>query len=343
MFCSEYCNYTRLLSYMQQGILYKLCRGILCKSNNVVVTTICLDISRNLCYTNVNQFRKDIPTMTSILTQKIQNAKLTKTQEKIARYFIRNQQRIGNLSSIEVAREIGVSDASIIRFSRSIGYEGFADLKADLYNSLVESAYSAMSLNERMSQSKQQFPDKDMGNQFLDLMQNNLSATFRQNDAEKYKQAADMIVSARKRYTIGLRGCRGVAMQFCRLLSFMLPNAVCLQDTECTSINAMQDAGPEDVVVMFSFARYYKMDVNYLSMARERGVKIVLISDEMVSPLVGYADLVLFAETEHMSFFNSTLGAAFIGEYLLTLISRMVDFQSRMQQRDEITKDQRLS
>lgn len=30
---------------------------------------------------------------------------------------------------MDVAREIGVSDASIIRFSRAIGYKGFTDLK----------------------------------------------------------------------------------------------------------------------------------------------------------------------------------------------------------------------
>jgi len=280
--------------------------------------------------------------MTSILAAKIQNAKLTKTQLKIARYFIRNQERIGTLSSLEVAREIGVSDASIIRFSRAIGYEGFTDLKADIYNTLVEDAYSALSLTERMSRSTIQYSSEDVDTRFLELMQTNLTKSFGQNSAERYQTVADFLVQANKRFIIGLRGCRGIAVSFSRLLNFMIHNVICLQDGECTSINALLDIGSDDVVLMFAFARYYKIDIHYLKTAKERGAKICLVVDDIVSPLAAYADVVLLAETEHMSFFNSSLGAALISEYLLTLISRKVDFKDRMQERDDLTKDQRL-
>ena len=280
--------------------------------------------------------------MTNILADKIQAAKLTKTQQKIAKYFIRNQERIGSLSSVEAAKEIGVSDASIIRFSRAIGYEGFADLKADIYNALVEDAFSALSLNERMVRSTMQYTGSDISAQFLELMQKNVANSFMQNEEAKYAQVADLLIGAPKRYIIGLRGCRGVAVQFSRLINFMLPNVICLQDSECTSINALQDAGEDDVVLMFAFARYYKVDVHYMELAKKRGAKICLVVDEVFSPLISYADVVLLTETAQMSFFNSMLGAVMIGEYILTLISRQVDFQKRMQERDEITKDQRL-
>ena len=86
--------------------------------------------------------------MTNILAERIKNANLTKTQKKIADYFISNQERIGSLSSIEAAQEIGVSDASIIRFSRAIGFDGFADLKDNIYDMLVQNAVSGLSLSE---------------------------------------------------------------------------------------------------------------------------------------------------------------------------------------------------
>lgn len=280
--------------------------------------------------------------MDNILIEKIQKVKLTKVQEKIARYFLKNQGRIGNLSSMEAAKEIGVSDASIIRFARAIGYDGFADLKADFYNSLVENAYSGMSLSERMDKSTKQYPCEGLADQFLDVMQRNLVNTFQSNDAEKYDEVASLLTKAEKRYIIGLRGCRGVAAQFSRLMSFMLPNVICLQDSECISINALQDAGENDVVLMFVFARYYKIDTAYLELAKKKGAKICLVTDEVFGPLVNYADITLLADTEHMSFFNSSIGAVLLGEYLLTLISRKVDFQERMRIRDETTQYQRL-
>lgn len=280
--------------------------------------------------------------MDSDLLKRIQNTSLTKAQEKIARYFLKNQSRICSLSSMEAAKEIGVSDASIIRFARAIGYEGFADLKADYYQSLVESAYSGMSLTERMNQSTERYPSVELSAQYLDLMQNNLIETFHNNNPEKYQQCADLLISGATRYVIGLRGCRGVAAQFSRLLGFMLPNVHSILDGECVSINDFQDIHEGDVALMFAFARYYKMDVEYLNLAQKQGAQICLVTDELVNPLVGYASVVLQAQTEHMSFFNSSLGAVLIAEYLLTLISRKIDFRERIQKRDRITECQRL-
>ena len=51
--------------------------------------------------------------MGNILIDRIKNAKLTKSQKQIADYFIRNQDKIGRLSAMEAAREIGVKKVLI--------------------------------------------------------------------------------------------------------------------------------------------------------------------------------------------------------------------------------------
>ena len=45
------------------------------------------------------------------LEKRIQRAQLTKGQHRIADYFLKNQNRICNMTSLAIAREIGVSDA----------------------------------------------------------------------------------------------------------------------------------------------------------------------------------------------------------------------------------------
>lgn len=103
--------------------------------------------------------------MIRILSERIKESDLTLQQRKIADYFLKNQERIGNMSSLDVAREIGVSDASIIRFSRAIGYEGFTDLKNDIYNSLAEEAGTSvrnMQLSDRFDVLSGKYPGEDM-------------------------------------------------------------------------------------------------------------------------------------------------------------------------------------
>ncbi len=55
--------------------------------------------------------------------------KLTKTGKKIAEYISKNPKKVIVLSALELGKEIGVSDASILRFSKNIGFNKFNDFK----------------------------------------------------------------------------------------------------------------------------------------------------------------------------------------------------------------------
>ena len=280
--------------------------------------------------------------MGNLIAERVKNTTLTKSQQKIAEYFIRNQARIASLSSMDAAKEIGVSDASIIRFARAIGFEGFADLKGQLYDDLVESAYGSMSLSQRLSQNAEKYKDSHTPAQFQSLMEQNIVSVFRDNLPEDFEAVADSLVSSGHRYIVGMRGCRGVAMQMGRLLSFMLPEVHTITDGECASVNSLQDIGPGDTLVMFVFSRFYKMDLSYVQLAKEHGAKVCLITNDITGPLTAYADTVLMLASANMSFYHSAIAAVMTCEYILNLIGERVDYKERMDKRDEITKYQLL-
>ena len=119
-----------------------------------------------------------------------------------------NQEKIGTLSSLEVAQEIGVSDASIIRFSRQIGFDGFADLKTHIYDMLVESAFSGLSLTERASQNREIYQNNYEPDNFTRLVDENLASVFHDNKQEDFERIADLCTTCRRKYIIGLRGYR---------------------------------------------------------------------------------------------------------------------------------------
>ena len=280
--------------------------------------------------------------MANLLAERIKNAELTKKQRLIGDYFIKNQERIGNLSALDIANEIGVSDASIIRFSKAIGFEGYADLKNKIYDMLVENSSNKIPLTERMRINYEKIKEGDVTEQFVQLIQENISNVFSHNNVEDFEPIADAIVQGRRRFVIGLRGCKGTAIGFSRLLSFMLPNVVAIVDSECTSISMLQDVEPGDVVLMFAFSRFYKIDLEYLKYAREKGAKICLVVNDVASILSSYSDYLLYVPTDSLNFFNSTTALSVISEYLLTLISRKCEFKDRIDFRDKITEEQRL-
>lgn len=284
----------------------------------------------------------------AILTERLKEAKLTNQQRKIADYFLKNEERIGNMSSMDVSKECGVSDASIIRFSRAIGYQGFTDLKNDIYNSLAGEASAAvrnMQLSDRFDVMSGKFDDQYIPDTFVELMNYNLTKTFRQNPVESYEQLTDMILAAKRKYVIGLRGCMGLASHFARLLGFATSQVLSLPQNETEAMGAMQDINQDDIFILFSFARYYKIDMFLINVAKSHNAKICVITDSPIAPMIPYADISFFVETSHMSFFNSAIGADMIGEYIVTLVCRKnsEEYRKRAQERDALTTEFRMS
>ena len=279
--------------------------------------------------------------MENVIARRVREATLTKSQQKIAEYIIRNVQRVGSMTSLDIAGEIGVSDASVIRFARAIGYEGFADMKEDIYRVIAESAFGGGTLSDRLRKNTEKYGGGGPA-EFLALMQGNLESVFRNNDPDSFLLAAESLVRAENRYVIGQRGNKGTAAQFARLLSFMLSRVYTLLDGECQQLHAMQDATDADAAVMFVFSRFYRSDLSYVGLARSRGVKLTLVTNAAASPLTPFADYIIHINTENMSFFNSTLAAHMAGEYLLKLIGDRVDYKERIDEIDRLTEFERL-
>ena len=90
------------------------------------------------------------------LRETINNAKLTKTQRMIATYILDNSADACFMTSTEIADTLGVSESSVIRFSRSLGYSGFMAFQKSLrknYQDKVLSISSAITVpSQRIAQ-----------------------------------------------------------------------------------------------------------------------------------------------------------------------------------------------
>ena len=69
--------------------------------------------------------------------------------------MMENQYTICQRSLMDISKEAGVSDASVLRFTRAIGFEGYNDFKAALYAYLAEQAgantgHSSLDLGSRL-------------------------------------------------------------------------------------------------------------------------------------------------------------------------------------------------
>lgn len=285
--------------------------------------------------------------MENVIAERVKEAKLTKVQRKIAEYFIQNPEKVGMSSSMEVAKAIGVSDASITRFARAIRYEGFTDLKNDIYSNLAMQAtggVNSLSLVDRFDSNQAEYASEDPCESYKKIVQFNLKWTFQNNSEEAFNQVVSMLAQAKHRYIIGFRGCLGLANQFAWMMRFLVDHVIAISDEGTGGIGSLQDITSEDCVLFFSLSRYYRSDQKLAQLAKKRGAQICLITNSSLSPLVGLADVVLLAQTRNAVFFNSTIALNVISEYLLTKLSQICSTRYRdlAAERDKLTEDLRL-
>lgn len=276
------------------------------------------------------------------ILERIKKLHLTKCQRKIADFFVKNYGRLGSLSSLEIANETGTSDASVIRFSRLLGFKGYSDLKDHVYSTLAAN-YGDTPFSVRQQSSNDKFkgasPDA-LDAQFLNTAKENIDFVFNTNNVEEIQKAVDLLKSTRYKYVIGLRGRKYVARSFGRVLSFMLPNVIIIDDDDAESLAKLQNSSKDDVVLIFSFMRFYKADLVYIHKAKEHGAKICLITNSLSGPLNKYADIVLCVGSTGMSFFHSDIALTFLDEYILTLISEQCNFTEKLNEIDEFIRPQ---
>lgn len=279
---------------------------------------------------------------------KVKKYDLTKGQARIADYIIKNQKRVLHMTSMEIAKEAGVSDASVIRFARAIGYEGFLDMKEAIRKDIEEERRNlgGESLYERFGiQAEKYSPRKDdTTTEMLQIMGMNVETSLRQNSQMVYDRTSDMILKGKQKVVVGLRGGKGCAIQFGRLLEHFTSGVWTMTEESHDQICRLQKLGPEDVVIFLNFQRYYRIDEKITAILGENEVPYCLITDSMASPATKYAREVLLVETEHCGFFHSMLGTVGILEYLLICMcwKEPDTFRERIGKRDSLLEEYRL-
>ncbi|UBX47720.1 MurR/RpiR family transcriptional regulator [Providencia alcalifaciens] len=94
----------------------------------------------------------------SALTVKLESL-LTRgkgTEQRIARFLLEYRDSLVAMNAAELAREAGVSSASVIRFARQMGYRGYPEFKVDYLSDekqqKAESLYGNLSRNDDTAQ-----------------------------------------------------------------------------------------------------------------------------------------------------------------------------------------------
>ena len=133
----------------------------------------------------------------------------------------------------------------------------------------------------------------------------NIRTTMEKVNQKTFDSFVDNIVDAKKVYIIGLRSSSALSEFLGFYLNLILNKVVVLQHGMSDIYEQMLNLGPEDVIIGIGFPRYSIKTVEILKFARDRGARVLCVTDSLLSPLAAISDLTLIAQSNMASFVDS--------------------------------------
>ena len=214
---------------------------------------------------------------------------LTSSEKKIADYIMSQHDSALNKSISELASASGVAEATITRFSRTLGYKGYNDFK-------IELAKSSSSVSADLSPLSGEVDESDS---FIEVARklyaadvNAINQTFQLLDEEQMNKAVDLLDKARLVYCMGQGGSMVIAEDTAHLFTSCFDKFFPVPDNHYQALTASK-LKPEDVILYFSYSGATKDMMQTLALSRECGAKTILITHFPNSLGAALADVVL--------------------------------------------------
>jgi len=235
------------------------------------------------------------------LAKKIQEHffEMSPKHKKIAEYISNNYDTAVFLTAKQLSREVGVSEATVVRFAVALGYEGYPQL----VKAMSEMVRNRITTVERLAFSLK----TPQGSILKDVMEHdiaNIRLTLEELDLASYLEAVKMITQAKNIYIVALRSAASLGIFLSFYLQILLKNCRLINRMD-TMFEDLSNVGPSDLVIGISFRRYTRQTVEGLSFAKEKSANTLAITDDNTSALVKHSDVVLLAKRDMSTFIDS--------------------------------------
>jgi DNA-binding MurR/RpiR family transcriptional regulator len=241
-----------------------------------------------------------MPSITAQVSNLFQ--KLSPGQQKVALFIHDNAGHICFLSASQLAEKIGVSNATVSRFVRMLGYPDYGAFRQALASETMAGRSTATRLAESAEEADRNggIPENVFSQDIKNIV--SLRETIH---SQPFEQAVFCLSRARRIYILGLRSTFSLAYYLAFYLRFFLTNVVLIELGRGNYTEEFIEANEEDALVAVSFHRYTRQTVELQKSIKDLGPMVIGISDSQLSPIAAASDISLTTPVFLPTYFES--------------------------------------
>ncbi len=221
----------------------------------------------------------------------------SKTEREIAEFLVSHLNESVIMTSQELAEKTSSSEATIIRFSKRLGYSGYQELK----NSLKKMVAEKFSPSRRMELFYLK-NDENNFNRFIDLQISYINE-IKQKD---FSQAASMISKARRIYLFTPGGATDAP--YSTFMFWMTRFGLDVRSVPGSGhriFDSLAFAGDDDLFFAFNFGKENRELIKLLAFCQEKKTPSILVTDFTVGVSADKAGHVIEVRRGPLEFFHS--------------------------------------
>lgn len=204
-------------------------------------------------------------------------ARQTTSDVLIANYIERNLNELPFETAKSIAQNVGVSQMTVGRYLRRLGYGGLDDLKLEMRQSAHRTGWQVKGSFERLRK------DAREGKLIAALIQkqiDDLGHIYDITMSAEWSQAIALLTGAEEVFVAGYQNVRGVAQYFASQLTYARPKVEFVDGLNGTYVELLDGSVENRCLFLFDVRRFASKARPLAQEARAAGVKVILLTDD---------------------------------------------------------------
>lgn len=256
---------------------------------------------------------------------------LTKMEKKVADVVQLNPEETILLTVTDLAEKADVSETTVIRFCRRLGFRGFQEFKLAIAQNManipsgidghIEDSDDPTAIAQKVT-----LKNKQVLQDTADFIQ-----------ADIFNLAVDTLINAKKILTVGV-GSSGVTALDAQYRFMRL--GLNVEGQRDPHIFAMMASliGKGDVAFGISSSGSTKDVIETMAIAKDNGARVICLTSHAKSPITNYADIVLLVPSRESPLQGGELSTKIGQIHMIDLLSQLILIKNKAVSLDSIQK-----